>query len=88
MLAAQYRLSDEKKDKFSRWYDEYTNHKHLLSIFWHTISFNPSRKNFGFGNLLGLGNLGVNFGPRIFLFFFLRRESDKSVMVKLHGKKN
>ena len=39
------------------------------------------------GNLLGLGNLGVNFGPRIF-FFFLRRESDKSVMVKLHGKKN
>ena len=42
----------------------------------------------GLGNLLGLGNLGVNFGPRIFCFFFLRRESDKSVMVKLHGKKN
>ena len=38
----------------------------------------------GLGNLLGLGNLGVNVGPRI---FFLRRESDKSVMVKLHGEK-
>ena len=40
----------------------------------------------GLGNLLGLGNLGVNFGPRFF-FLFLRRESDKSVMVKLQGKK-
>ena len=88
MLAAQYRLSDEKKDKFSRWYEEYTNHKHLLSIFWHTISLILHGKISGLGNLLGLGNLGVNFGPRIFFFFFLRRESDKSVMVKLHGKKN
>ena len=89
MLAAQYRLSDEKKDKFSRWYEEYTNHKHLLSIFWHTISLILHGKISGLGNLLGLGNLGVNFGPRIFFFFFfLRRGSDKSVIVKLHGKKN
>ena len=57
MLAAQYRLSDEKKDKFSRWYDEYTNHKHLLSIFWLTISLILH------GKISGLG-------PRIFCCFF------------------
>ena len=57
MLAAQYRLSDEKKDKFSGWYDEYTNHKHLLSIFWLTISLILH------GKISGLG-------PRIFILFF------------------
>ena len=61
MLAAQYRLSDEKKDKFSRWYDEYTNHKHLLSIFWHTISFNPSRKNFGARKFIRAWKFGGKF---------------------------
>ena len=68
----------------------------FLSIFWRAISFNPPRKNFTARKLLGIvslwggggewgGGAGVIFGPRI--FFWFRRETDKSVLIKLNGKK-
>ena len=47
----------------------------FLSIFWRAISFNGE-----WG-----GGAGVIFGPRI--FFWFRRETDKSVLIKLNGKK-
>ena len=65
----------------------------FLSIFWRAISFNPPRKNFTARKLLGIvsgggewgGGAGVIFGPRI--FFWFRRETDKSVLIKLHDEK-
>ena len=66
-------------------------------FFWRAISFNLHQKISGRGNN-GLesffsgggggewgGGGGVIFGPRI--FFWFRRETDKSVLIKLHGKK-
>ena len=51
------------------------------------------RGNYGFesfwagrGGGEGGGGGGVIFGPRFF-FFWLPRETDKSVLIKLHGKK-
>ena len=57
-----------RKDKFSRWYDEQTSLKQLLSIFCRAKSFNPSQKISGLGNQgLGVGVGGINFRSQFFL---------------------